>query len=101
MGAYMFANPTACHAAAQALPTLTVIHNNALYNAVRRATLDIYATGVAAEADGRFMAELPTPAFEKLMAAHEGYGERVDRPPICRRLFGGRPRRCGVGSRRC
>jgi acetolactate synthase-1/2/3 large subunit len=81
-GAYMFANPTACHATAQALklPTLTVIYNNALYNAVRRATLDMYATGVAAEADGRFMAELPTPAFEKLMAAHEGYGERVDRP---------------------
>ncbi|HVY15271.1 MAG TPA: thiamine pyrophosphate-requiring protein [Rhodopila sp.] len=81
-GAYMFANPTACHATAQAqnLPTLTVIYNNALYNAVRRATLDMYAHGAAAEADGRFMAELPTPAFEKLMAAHDGYGERVDRP---------------------
>ncbi len=57
-----------------------MIYNNALYNAVRRATLDMYATGVAAEADGRFMAELPTPAFEKLMAAHDGYGERVDHP---------------------
>lgn len=81
-GAYMFANPTACHATAQAqnLPTLTVIYNNQLYNAVRRSTLDMYATGVAAEADGRFMAELPTPAFEKLMAAHDGYGERVDHP---------------------
>ena len=81
-GAYMFANPTACHATArmQNLPTLTVVYNNALYNAVRRATLDMYAHGVAAEADGRFMAELPTPAFEKIMAVHDGYGERVDVP---------------------
>jgi acetolactate synthase-1/2/3 large subunit len=81
-GAYMFANPTACHATAQMqnLPTLTVIYNNALYNAVRRATLDMYAHGVAAEADGRFMAELPTPAFEKIMAVHDGHGERVDTP---------------------
>ena len=81
-GAYMFANPTACHYVAQMqnLPVLTVVYNNALYNAVRRATLDMYAHGVAAEADGRFMAELPTPAFEKIMEAHDGHGERVDRP---------------------
>lgn len=81
-GAYMFANPTACHAAAQmyGLPTLTVVYNNALYNAVRRATLDMYAHGTAAEADGRLMAELPTPLFEKIMDAHDGYGERVEHP---------------------
>jgi acetolactate synthase-1/2/3 large subunit len=81
-GAYMFANPIACHATSQAqnLPVLTVIYNNALYNAVRRSTLDMYAHGAAAEADGRFMAELPTPAFEKIMAAHDGHGERVDHP---------------------
>ena len=43
-GAYMFANPTACHYVAQMqnLPVLTVIYNNALYGAVRRATLDMY-----------------------------------------------------------
>ena len=35
---------------------------------------------MAAEADGRFMAELPTPAFEKIMDVHGGYGERVDTP---------------------
>jgi acetolactate synthase-1/2/3 large subunit len=81
-GAYMFANPTACHAAGQmhGLPTLTVVYNNALYNAVRRATLDMYAHGVAAAADGRLMAELPTPAFERIMDAHGGHGERVERP---------------------
>lgn len=81
-GAYMFANPTACHYVSQMqkLPVLTVIYNNALYGAVRRATLEMYATGVAAEADGRFLADLPAPAFEKIVAAHDGHGERVERP---------------------
>jgi acetolactate synthase I/II/III large subunit len=81
-GAYMFANPTACHYVAQMqnLPVLTIIYNNALYGAVRRATLDMYATGVASEADGRFLADLPAPSFEKIVAVHDGYGERVERP---------------------
>ncbi len=81
-GAYMFANPTACHYVAQMqdLPVLTVIYNNALYGAVRRATLDMYGKGVAAEADGRLLANLPAPSFEKIVAAHDGHGERVDRP---------------------
>ncbi len=70
-GAYMFANPTACHFVSQAhrLPVLVVIYNNTLYGAVRRATLDMFAHGAASEADGRFMAELgPSPAFEKIVA---------------------------------
>lgn len=81
-GAYMFANPTACHYIAefQNLPVLTVIYNNALYGAVRRATLDMYGHGVASENDGRLLAALPTPAFEKIVAAHNGHGERVERP---------------------
>jgi acetolactate synthase I/II/III large subunit len=81
-GAYMFANPTACHYTAQMqkLPVLTIIYNNALYGAVRRATLDMYSNGVAGEADGRFLADLPAPSFEKIVAAHDGYGERVDKP---------------------
>jgi acetolactate synthase I/II/III large subunit len=81
-GAYMFANPTACHymAQMQKLSVLTVIYNNALYNAVRRATLDMYGRGVAAEGDGRLLADLPAPNFEKIVAAHDGHGERVERP---------------------
>jgi acetolactate synthase-1/2/3 large subunit len=81
-GAYMFSNPTACHFIAQNqnLPLLTVIYNNALYGAVRRATLDMYEAGVAAENDGRLLAELPNPAFEKLVEAHGGHGELVDHP---------------------
>ncbi len=81
-GAYMFANPTACHYVAQMqkLPVLTVIYNNALYGAVRRATLDMYGAGTAAEADGRLLADLPAPNFEKIVSAHDGHGERVERP---------------------
>ena len=50
-GAYMFANPTACHYMAQFqnLPVMIVVYNNALYGAVRRATLDMYGRGIAAE----------------------------------------------------
>jgi acetolactate synthase I/II/III large subunit len=81
-GAYMFANPTACHyiAQMQKLPVLTVIYNNTLYGAVRRATLDMYGHGVASEADGRLLADLPAPSFEKIMLAHDGHGERVETP---------------------
>ncbi len=81
-GAYMFANPTACHYVSQMqdLPVLAVIYNNALYGAVRRATLDMYARGVSAEADGRLLADLPAPDFERIISAHGGHGERVERP---------------------
>ena len=66
-GAYMFANPTACHYVAQMqkLPVLTVIYNNALYGAVRRATLDMYDSGVAAQGDGRLLADLPGATFRE------------------------------------
>src|SRR5215469_3812329 len=82
-GAYMLANPTACHwmAEEQKLPVLTIVYNNALYNAVRRTTLDMYPASVAAGEDGRRLAELSHgPAFEQVVAAHGGHGERVERP---------------------
>ena len=82
-GAYMFANPTACHAVAAEhnLPLLTVLFNNERYGAVRRATLDMYSDGVAGETDGRLLADLGHgTAFERIMEAHGGHGERVERP---------------------
>lgn len=83
-GAYMFANPTACHWVGEAhkLPILTVINNNQVYNAVRRATLAMYEKGLAqAENDAHTLADLqPSPAFEKLIEASGGYGERVEKP---------------------
>lgn len=80
-GAYIFANPTACHwvAEVQNLPILTVIFNNQLHGAVRNATMAMYGQGAAARSNGRILADLsPSPAFEKLVEASGGYGVRVD-----------------------
>jgi acetolactate synthase I/II/III large subunit len=81
-GAYIFANPTAGHwvAAAYGLPILVVIFNNALWGAVRRATSSMYKDGASAREDWRGLAKLsPAPAYEKLIEAHGGHGERVER----------------------
>ena len=41
----------------------------------------MYGHGAAAEQDGRLLADLgPTPAFERIIEAHGGHGERVERP---------------------
>lgn len=82
-GAYVFANPTASHwtAAKYELPVLTVVFNNERYGAVRRATLSMYGQGAAAEDDGQLLADLsPSPAYEKVVEASGGYGERVELP---------------------
>ena len=78
----MFSNPTACHYVSQMqnLPVLTIIYNNGLYGSVRHATLDMYGHGLAAEADGRLLADLPAAALERIVAAHDGHGERVEKP---------------------
>jgi acetolactate synthase I/II/III large subunit len=81
-GAYIFANPTAGHwvAAAYGLPILVVVFNNSLWGAVRRATSAMYKNGVSARQDWRGLANLsPAPAYEKLIEAHGGHGERVER----------------------
>jgi acetolactate synthase-1/2/3 large subunit len=82
-GAYVFANPTACHwvSAAYDLPILTVVFNNAAYGAVRNATLAMYRDGAAAGDGAGLLADLsPSPAFEQVVAASGGYGERVEDP---------------------
>ena len=82
-GAYVFANPTACHwvAAAHDLPILTIVFNNALYGGVRNATLSMYGSGVAARDGGKLLADLePSPAFEKVVEASGGVGIRVEKP---------------------
>ena len=102
-GAYMFANPTACHYIGQNqnLPVLTVIYNNALYGAVRRATLDMYRmASTAAEGDGRLLAELPAPAFEKIVWRMTGMASGSSTRPNCRPRCSARRRRCVAGSRR-
>jgi acetolactate synthase-1/2/3 large subunit len=82
-GAYVFANPTACHWTAEAhgLPILTIVFNNSLYGAVRNSTLAMYADGAAARDGGQMLADLrPSPAYEKIVEASGGYGARVERP---------------------
>lgn len=79
-GAYIFANPAACHHASAKydLPVLTVIANNAAWGAVDRATRGVYPHGEAAEQNDRRLADLgPNPAFEAYCTASGGYGEHV------------------------
>lgn len=80
-GAYIFANPTACHWVARAhdLPILTVVFNNQLHGAVRNGTMAMYGQGAAARGGGRMLADLrPSPDFEMVVAASGGHGERVE-----------------------
>ncbi len=81
-GSYMFGNPTPCHFVSNALdvPTLTVVYNNRVWNAVRRANLGMYPNGWAAKTSNFPLSELqPSPNFEVLVTASGGYGERVER----------------------
>ncbi|HZS83941.1 MAG TPA: thiamine pyrophosphate-requiring protein [Stellaceae bacterium] len=82
-GAYLFANPVAGHHAARLhdLPILVVVFNNAMWNAVRRATLTMYPDGGTARSNRPPFIRLDElPAFEQVCAAAGGYGERVEDP---------------------
>ena len=102
-GAYMFANPTACHfiAESQKLPVLTVIYNNALYGAVRRATLDMYRArrggrGGRAVAGRTAQPGRSSESSRRMAAMASGWNIRRR----CRRRCSARRRRCAAGSRR-
>ncbi len=80
-GSYMFANPVACHqtAAALKLPILTIVFNNAVWNAVRRSTRAVYPAGEAAAVNDMPLSSLtPSPAFEKVVEASDGFGLCVE-----------------------
>jgi acetolactate synthase-1/2/3 large subunit len=82
-GSYLFANPVAVHhaAALHRLPVLFVVVNNAMWGAVRRATLGMYPQGEAARSNRPPFIDLDElPAFEQVCAAAGGYGERVEDP---------------------
>jgi acetolactate synthase-1/2/3 large subunit len=82
-GSHLFGNPVALHhaAAAHKLPVLFVVMNNAMWGAVRRATLGMYPQGEAARSNKPPLIDLDElPAFEQVCAAAGGYGERVDDP---------------------
>jgi acetolactate synthase-1/2/3 large subunit len=81
-GAYMFGNPTPAHfvAAACNLPTLTIILNNRMWGAVRRATLSVYADSATAKTrDAVFTYLEPSPDYEHVVSASGGFGQKVER----------------------
>ncbi|MBI4572056.1 MAG: thiamine pyrophosphate-requiring protein [candidate division NC10 bacterium] len=82
-GAYIFSVPTAAHmvSATYNLPILVVIFNNAGWGAVRKTTQDLFPNGWAVKTGIFPLSDLrPSPAYEKIVEAHGGYGERVERP---------------------
>jgi len=82
-GAYIFSVPTAAHmvSATYGLPILVVIFNNQCWGAVRKTTAGLFPKGWAAKTGSFPLSDLkPSPAYEKIVAAHGGYGERVERP---------------------
>lgn len=83
-GAYLFANPSACHQAAamHRLPIVTVVFNNGGWDAVQKSTFALYPdTHAARHARQHGFAPLsgldPLPDFEMVAQASGGYGERV------------------------
>ncbi|HEX3884251.1 MAG TPA: thiamine pyrophosphate-requiring protein [Stellaceae bacterium] len=82
-GSYIFSNPVAVHhaAAMHKLPVLFIVVNNAMWGAVRRATLGMYPQGDAARSNKPPFIDLDElPAFDKVCEAAGGYGERVEDP---------------------
>lgn len=81
-GSYIFSNPVACHhmAAAHRLPVLTIVFNNRIWNAVRRATVGMYPDGSAAEANMMPLTSLePSPDYCGIARSHGAHAERVER----------------------
>ncbi|MGH8149537.1 MAG: thiamine pyrophosphate-dependent enzyme, partial [Steroidobacteraceae bacterium] len=80
-GAYLFANPAACHqaAAAHALPVLTIVCNNRRWAAVEWAAVGLYPQGHAARqgTPAPLSSLAPTPDFELYARASGGHGETV------------------------
>jgi len=81
-GSYMFANPVACHQIAEALglPILTIVKNNAMWNAVRRSVVKGYPDGAALRQNRIPLTSLePLPDFAQIARASRAHAERIDR----------------------
>lgn len=80
-GSYMFANPVACHQIAEALRLniLTIIKNNAIWNAVRRSVVNGYPDGSAAMSNTVPLTSLePLPDFAAIARASRAHAERIE-----------------------
>jgi len=81
-GSYMFANPVACHQIAEALglPILTIVKNNAMWNAVRRSVVKGYPDGAAVRQNRIPLTSLePLPDFTQVARASRAHAERIER----------------------
>ena len=79
-GAYMFANPPACHQvmATNHLPVITVVCNNGRWGAVQGSAIGMYPDGYTAAGGTSPLAVLDqSHSFELYAEATGGYGERV------------------------
>jgi acetolactate synthase-1/2/3 large subunit len=80
-GAYLFANPAACHhaAAMHGLPLLTLVYNNARWEAVQNSARSLYGAGTATarHALAPLSSLAPVPDFERYVEASGGVGMRV------------------------
>ncbi len=80
-GTYHFSAPTACHFVAQNLPVVVMIFNNQCWDAVKRSVIDLHPQGWAVKENNFVLCDLePSPAYEKVVEAFGGYGERVEDP---------------------
>ena len=82
-GSYMFGSPTSAHFAARAhdLPFLTIIFNNEQWEAVKAASLSVHPQGWGATTGHFPLVDLtPSPRYEEIVRAFDGYGERVEDP---------------------
>jgi acetolactate synthase-1/2/3 large subunit len=82
-GAYFFGEPTSCHFVQRAhnVPVLTIVFNNQRWEAVKSSAAQLHPDGWAVKT-GRFpLSDLtPSPRFEDIVKAFDGYGERVENP---------------------
>jgi acetolactate synthase I/II/III large subunit len=81
-GSYMFGNPTPAHFISRALdlPVLFIVSNNAGWASVRSETRALYPDGFSQSSNDMPLTNLrPTPSFERVVEASDGYGERVER----------------------
>lgn len=79
-GSYLFNNPAACHQASHKhdAPVLTIICNNAYWNAVDWTSKTVYPEGTMNNGSRLPIANIgPSPEFEKYVQASNGYGETV------------------------
>ena len=82
-GAYFFAEPTSCHFVQRAhdAPVLTIVFNNQRWEAVRSSAAQLHPDGWAMKTGNFPLSDLtPSPRFEDIVKAFDGYGERVENP---------------------